>query len=287
MVPSAVVVLEELPLTVSGKVDRRRLPEPGLGRLEEAGYEEPRGAVEEILAGIWGEVLRLERVGARDNFFELGGHSLLATQVMSRVRTVLGVEVALRKLFERPTVRELAQWLEQAVREASGSRPAPLVRSERRGPLPLSFAQERLWFLQQLAPESPYYNVPMGLRLRGALDVEALERALREIVRRHEALRTRFVWADGQVTQEVDQEVDLRLQVEAAAEQDVEPIAAQEAQRLFDLTAGPLVRARLLRLDAHDHVLLLLLHHIASDGWSMGVLVRELSALYAACAEGG
>src|SRR5438034_11449011 len=162
-----VVVREERPRRGGGRGDGRGRREPGRGRREGGGYEEPRGAVEEILAGIWGEVLRLERVGARDNFFELGGHSLLATQVMSRVRTVLGVEVALRKLFERPTVRELGEWVERAKREREG-RPEVAVerleRLERRGDLPLSYAQERLWFLQQLAPESPYYNVPMALR---------------------------------------------------------------------------------------------------------------------------
>src|SRR5262245_42650216 len=286
MVPSAVVVLEELPLTVSGKVDRRRLPEPGLGRVEEEGYEEPRGAVEEILAGIWGEVLRLERVGARDNFFELGGHSLLATQVMSRVRTVLGVEVALRKLFEHPTVRGLAGWVEQAMRESEGRRESPLVPLERRADLPLSYAQERLWFLQQLAPDSPYYNVPMALRLHGALDVEALERSLREIVRRHEALRTRYARLGRGVVQAVDEQVDLRLEVAPATEDEIAELAGEEARRLFDLERGPLVRARLLELGAEEHVLLLSMHHIVSDGWSMGVLVRELSTLYEASVEG-
>src|SRR5262249_24507955 len=153
----------------------------------------------------------LERVGARDNFFELGGHSLLATQVMSRVRTVLGVEVALRNLFEHPTVRGLATWVEQPMRESDRSRDVPLVRVEHGGARPLSYAQERLWFLHQLAPESPYYNVPMTLRLRGALHVEAMERALREIVRRHEAMRTRFVGVGKSVVQVVDDEIELRL----------------------------------------------------------------------------
>src|SRR5262249_379347 len=230
MVPSAVVVLEERPLTVSGKGDRRRLPGPGRGRGEEEGYEEPRGAVEEILAGIWGEVLRLERVGARDNFFELGGHSLLATQVMSRVRTVLGVEVALRKLFEHPTVRGLAEWVERALQEGDGRNQVPLVALERRADLPLSYAQERLWFLQQLAPESPYYNVPTALRLRGALDVEALERSLREIVRRHESLRTRYARVGRGVVQAVDAEIQLRLEVAPATEDEIAELAGEEAR---------------------------------------------------------
>src|SRR5579859_1189525 len=287
MVPGVVVVMEEMPRTASGKVDRRRLPEPGLGKVSGEGYEGPRSAVEEILAGIWEEVLKVERVGVRDNFFELGGHSLLATQVMSRVREALGVEVALRRLFERPTVGELGEWLEEALREAQGVRRPPLAKVERGGELAASFAQERLWFLDRLLPESPFYNMPMALWLEGELDAEALERTLGEIMRRHESLRTRLVGGVKGLTQVVEEAVRLELpvrQVEGEAELHRE--VEEEAERLFDLARGPLLRALLLRLGEQRHVLLLTMHHIVSDGWSMGVLVRELSALYEAYCEG-
>jgi amino acid adenylation domain-containing protein len=290
MVPAAVVVLERLPLTPNGKVDRRALPAPEYGAEES--YVAPRTPVEEVLAGVWAEVLGTARVGVEESFFELGGHSLLATRVVSRIRAVFGVELPLRALFEGPTVAELAVRVEEMRRADLPALP-PVVPTERTGALPLSFAQERLWFLDRLEPGSTAYNVPMAWRLGGVLDQAALERSLSEIVRRHEALRTTFTAVDGSPVQVVAAFRGFALPVEdlsgwseADREAEVRHRAAEEARRAFDLSAGPLFRAALLRVDAQDHVLLLSMHHVVSDGWSMGVFFRELSALYAAYREG-
>ncbi|HEX8273555.1 MAG TPA: amino acid adenylation domain-containing protein, partial [Longimicrobiaceae bacterium] len=292
MVPSALVVLEQLPLTPNGKLDRGALPAPGPDG--DAGRVEPRTPTEEVVAGIFAEVLGLapERVGARGGFFELGGHSLLATRAVSRVRQVFGVEVPLRALFEGPTVAELAGRVDELRRAGAPALP-PVAPAGRAGPLPLSFAQERLWFLDRLQPDSALYNVPMALRLGGALDVAALETALGEIVRRHEALRTVFRGTDAGPVQVIRPFAGFTLAVrdlaglgEAEREEEVKRLAGEDASRPFDLSAGPLLRAGLLRLTAEDHVLLLCMHHVVSDGWSLGVLFRELSALYAAYREG-
>ena len=246
----------------------------------------PRTPVEEALAGIWAEVLRLEAVGVHDGFFALGGHSLLAARVVSRVREVFRVELPLRVLFEGPTVAELAGRVEESRRAGAPALP-PVVPVDRARPLPLSFAQERLWFLDRLEPGSAVYNVPRALRLGGALDAAALERALGEIVRRHEALRTVFRETDAGPVQVVAPFAGFALPVEELAGLDQgERRAAEEAARPFDLSAGPLFRAVLLRVGVEEHVLLLCMHHVVSDGWSMGVLFRELSALYGAYREG-
>ncbi|MEW5926817.1 MAG: amino acid adenylation domain-containing protein, partial [Gemmatimonadota bacterium] len=291
MVPAVYVRLEALPLTPNGKVDRRALPAPD-GAPAWGRYAAPRTPVEEVLAGIWAEVLRLERVGVEDDFFALGGHSLLATRVVSRVRQVFGVEVPLRALFEAPTVAKLAGRVEE-IRRAGAPALPPVVPTERTGALPLSFAQERLWFIDRLEPGSAAYNIPVAWRLGGALDEAALERALGEIVRRHEALRTVFAEWDGSPAQVIAPFGAFALPVEdlsdlseADREAALRRRAREEAARPFDLSAGPLFRAALLRLGAEDHVLLLSMHHVVSDGWSMGVLHRELSALYAAYRQG-
>ncbi|HVG43861.1 MAG TPA: amino acid adenylation domain-containing protein, partial [Longimicrobium sp.] len=292
MVPGAFVVLEALPLTPTGKLDRKALPAPDLASAEET-YVAPRTLTEEVLAGIWAEVLRLEKVGVEENFFELGGHSLLATRVVSRVRAVFGVELPLRAVFAGPTVAGLAVRVEEMRRAELPVLP-PVVPTERAGALPLSFAQERLWFIDRLEPGSAVYNMPMAWRLGGALDEAALERSLSEIVRRHEALRTTFGEVDGSPVQVITPFGGFALPVEdlsglgeADREAAVGRRAGEEARRAFDLSAGPLVRAALLRLDAEDHVLLLSMHHIVGDGWSLGVLFRELSSLYAAYRDGG
>jgi amino acid adenylation domain-containing protein len=288
MVPAAFVRLDAFPVTPNGKLDRRALPAPDADAFAARAYEAPLGEVEETLAAIWAELLRMERIGRRDDFFALGGHSLLATRLVSRVRQVFGVEVPLRSLFERPTVAELAGRVEELRRAGLPALP-PVVPAERTGALPLSFAQERLWFVDRLEPGSTTYNLPAALRLTGAMDERALERALGEIVRRHEALRTVFAEADGAPVQVIAPFGGFTLPVEdlsglgeadrAAA---VKQRAGDEALRPFDLSAGPLFRASLLRLGAEEHVLLLSMHHIVSDGWSMGVLFRELSTLYEA-----
>ncbi|HEY7767793.1 amino acid adenylation domain-containing protein [Longimicrobium sp.] len=291
MVPSAFVFLDALPLTPNGKLDRKALPAPELASTEER-FVAPRTPMEEVLAGIWAQVLRLERVGVEDNFFELGGHSLLATRVVSHIREVFGVEVPLRALFAGPTVAELAVRIEE-MRRADLPVLPPVVPVERTGALPLSFAQERLWFIDQLEPGSAVYNIPMAWRLGGALDRAALERALGEIVRRHEALRTTFGEVDGSPVQVIAPfsgfvlpAEDLSALGDADRETAVRRRADEEARRPFDLSAGPLFRALLLRMDAEDHALLLSMHHIVSDGWSTGVLRQELSALYAGFRDG-
>ncbi|HEX6910893.1 MAG TPA: amino acid adenylation domain-containing protein, partial [Longimicrobium sp.] len=291
MVPAAFVALDALPLTPNGKVDRRALPAPEFASGEDA-YVAPRTPVEATLAALWAEVLRVERVGAADDFFRLGGHSLMAMRIVSRVRGVFGVELPVRDLFEGPTVAQLAERVEALRR--GGAKPLPPVVPLQRETAPrLSFAQERLWFLDRMQGASGIYNVPAALRLSGALDVPALERALGEIVRRHEALRTTFAEVDGVALQVVAPftgfellRADLSDLDADARDGQVRARAADDAARPFDLAAGPLFRATLLRLADDEHVLLLCMHHAASDGWSMGVLFRELSALYDAYRNG-
>jgi amino acid adenylation domain-containing protein len=295
MVPSAFVTLPALPLTPNGKVDRRALPAPDVDTRADlrsaAGFVAPRTAAEEAVAAIWRAVLEREAVGVHDNFFELGGHSLLAARVMARLRQVLGVETSLRALFQAPTVAGLAALVE---RDAAGGRaatPDAIVRAARGGDLPLSRGQERLWFVQRMAPDRPVYNVPLALRLRGALDTAALEQAVTAVVERHETLRTAFPSRDGRPAAVVGggftvEHTDLSTRPgneRAAAEED---LVRDEARRAFDVEDGPLGRVRLARLDATDHVLVVTLHHLVCDLWSLGLLLRELSEAYAAALGG-
>ncbi|HEY7769992.1 condensation domain-containing protein, partial [Longimicrobium sp.] len=289
MVPAAFVHLVALPLTANGKVDRRALPAPEGDAFATRGYEAPVGEMEQALAEIWRDVLRVEQVGRRDDFFELGGHSLLAVRVISRVRQVLGAEVSIGDLFERPVLADLARALETAARAAL----PPIEPADRSAPLPLSFAQQRLWFVEQLGNLGSTYHVPLRQRLRGELDGAALARALDRIVARHEALRTVFAEMDGVPEQRIPQagethfplvEHDLRDHPQAGAE--LRRLMAEEAGAPFDLARGPLIRGRLVRLAEDDHVLLVTMHHIVSDGWSMGVFTRELGALYDAFRRG-
>jgi len=296
MVPAAFVALGRIPLTAHGKLDRAALPEPaaaGTAATGDDGHVAPRTPVEEVVAAIWAEVLRADRVGAHDDFFALGGHSLRATQVVARIREVFGVSVPLRALFESPTVAQLAGEVEALRRQGLPALP-PVVPIGRDTAPPLSHAQGRLWFLDRMEPGSPFYNVPAALRLSGALDTGALERALAEVVRRHESLRTTFTEADGVAAQVIAPFAGFTLPVADlssldadAREAEARRQVADEAVAPFDLAAGPLFRAGLLRLGDHEHVLLLTMHHIVSDGWSMGILFRELSALYEAYASGG
>jgi amino acid adenylation domain-containing protein len=292
MVPSAYVELAELPRTISGKVDRRALPAVS-GEGSGTDYVAPRTAVEELLAESWQQLLGRERVGIEDNFFRLGGHSLLATQVMSRVRETFGVEVGLRVLFERPTVRGLGEVIEEQLRGAVGQVVPPILLVARDRDLPLSFAQQRLWFLDQLEPGSSFYHIPAGVRLRGTLDLAALEQSFREVIRRHESLRTRFRVVNRMPVQVIDEApefslavLDLSTVAEADREAEARRVATEESQRPFDLSAGPLLRASVQKLGEQEHVLLCTMHHIISDGWSMGVLIRELTTLYEAYAKG-
>jgi acyl carrier protein len=290
MVPAAFVMLATMPMTVNGKIDRRALPAPDESRPDLAeSFAAPRNTTEEILAGIWAGVLGLERVGVRDSFFDLGGHSLLATQVISRVREAFHAELPLRALFEGPTVAQLALVVEAAQLEEGRAAHGAITPAPREGRLPLSFAQQRLWFLEQLDPGSALYNCPGGARLRGRLDVPALEFALNEIIRRHESLRTTFATVGGEPVQVIGEAWELRLEVEdlgglgeAERESTATRAAAEEARTGFDLAAGPLLRIRLLRLAEEEHVLLLTMHHIVSDAWSLGVFLNELAAAYEA-----
>ena len=293
MMPSAFVVLDRLPLSSTGKVDRRSLPAPEQTRPElDDAYVPPNGPVEEGLAAVWIEVLGLDRVGIHDDFFELGGHSLLATQIISRVRAVFQMEIPLRALFESPTIGGLARHIE-AARGMDGVRQAPAILPIRRDrPLPLSFAQQRLWFLDQLGTGAAYHS-PLALRLVGRLDTGALKAALTEILRRHESLRTSFQAVNGEPVQVIAPDATLALPVddlsaldESARQAGALALAREEAERHFDLSVGPVMRVRLVKLRADEHVLLLTLHHIVADGWSLGVLFRELSTLYRSFLEG-
>jgi amino acid adenylation domain-containing protein len=298
MVPGAWVLLPALPRTPNGKVDRKRLPPADTA--PEGGFIAPRNAAEAQLADLWREVLQVPRVGVHDDFFTLGGHSMLAARLLSRVNAAFQVELSLRALFEHRSVAELAAAIE-ALRRGAPARPLPPLRPlPGEGPLPLSFAQERLWIMDRLVPGSPVYNVFQALRLSGPLDARLLETAFSEVVRRHEVLRTVFpaVSGDGgDPVQEVLPEVAVTLPVEDLSrlpagereddwEEKLRQLAAEEARAPFDLTAGPLLRLRLLRLDAGEHILLLTLHHIVCDDWSLGVLAREVQEIYRAGREG-
>jgi amino acid adenylation domain-containing protein len=294
MVPSAFVLLEALPIAPSGKVDRKALPAPDLSQLQPKGtFVTASTPVEEVLAGIWAEVLGLEKVGVRDNFFELGGHSLLATRVISQARQVFKLEIPLRRLFESPTVAELAKDIETASKTGLGLEAPPIDRISREGELPLSFAQQRLWFLAQLEPDNPLYNSPAAIRLKGELNIAALEQSLNEIVRRHEVLRTSFKTVEGRPVQVISSVTPLSLPVidlselpPAQQETKVRQLAIAHAQQPFALDTAPMLRVKLLRLSQQEHVALFVMHHIVCDGWSTDVLVRELSALYKAFSTG-
>ncbi|AGP36534.1 non-ribosomal peptide synthetase [Sorangium cellulosum] len=305
MLPSAVVALEALPLSQNGKVNRAALPPPDPAAGDPAAPRvPPRTPTEALLAGIWREVLGAGEVSVLDDFFDLGGHSLLATQVVARVQRALRVEVPLQLVFDRPTIAALAPAVEalaaRAAAPAGGAAPpspaadpagapragAPSLPRRRLERAPLSHAQRRMWFLEQLTPGTAMFNVPTAVRLTGALDVPALERAVAGLLARHESLRSALASVDGEPVQVVRPApaaplvvIDLR-----AGSRSLEGAIAAEAWRPFDLSTGQLLRAALFRVDAREHVLVMTIHHIVSDDWSMGVLVRELLALYAGAA---
>ncbi|MEO7331128.1 MAG: amino acid adenylation domain-containing protein, partial [Minicystis sp.] len=295
MIPAAFVVLDALPLSASGKVDRRALPAPDLAAMVEESELGPRSPVEEALSAIFAEVLGIElsRVGAGSDFFALGGHSLLATQALSRIQRVFEIDLPLLALFEAPTPRALSTRIDEALRGGRGQSAPPLFPVSREVRLPLSFAQERLWFLDQLAPGDVSYVIPLGLRLEGQLSIEPLQRALDEIERRHEALRTTFAMTDGSPVQRIHLAKGVPLPLtrwpslsRLEREQAARRAAADEAKEPFDLGTGPLLRARLLEIATDDHLLLLTFHHIVADGWTIGVLGAELNTLYRAFSRG-
>ncbi|WP_443065366.1 amino acid adenylation domain-containing protein [Streptomyces sp. NBC_00536] len=304
MIPSVIVVLDDLPLTPNGKVDRKALPAPGSVResapaAESAGGDAepdtgaPRNAVEETLAGVWAEVLGLERVGVHEDFFALGGNSILSVRAVARMRRALGVKLSPRILFDTPTIAALAASVapEESVQDTT----VPVI--PRDGVLPMSFGQQRLWFLEDFDPGSGEYHTALGLRLTGALDTAALRAAAADLTARHESLRTTFGVVGGRGVQVVHapdapeaapqwRTADLSDTPAALREERLRELVRAETARAYDLKAGPLVRVLLVRLAADEHVCVLGMHHIVTDGWSMGVVTRELGELYAARAEG-
>ncbi|WP_343122992.1 condensation domain-containing protein, partial [Xanthomonas sp. MUS 060] len=288
MVPAAYVRLDRLPLTPNGKLDRKALPAPDGAAYAARAYEAPQGATEQTIAAIWRDLLGLETIGRHDNFFALGGHSLLAVRVASRLRQELGVEIGVADLFVHATLHQLAA----CVTSSSGAVLPPIVSIELDAPRVLSFAQQRLWFLSQFEGVSQAYHISGGLRLRGALDAHALQRALDRIVARHASLRTTFVLVDGQALQQIAAEdsgfrlIAHDLREAQNREVELERLLTEEAQAPFVLEHGPLIRGRLVRLADDESVLFVTMHHIVSDGWSMGILINELSVLYRAFARG-
>jgi amino acid adenylation domain-containing protein len=294
MVPQAFVSLPALPLTPNGKIDRRALQALEV-EFEGSGDQSvlARTPVEEILSTIWAEVLGLETVSVHDSFFELGGHSLLATQVISRIRKVFGQEVALRALLENPTVASLARTIEDGQLGVTGPKAPLIVRVERDGRAPASLVQQRLWFLDQLEPGGGFHNLPIVTKLTGTLNLEALESALTEIVRRHEVLRTTFSQIDGEPQQIISPAepfclpvIDLSDLPDEERQAEVMRLIREEAVRPFDLMRAPPLRMTLLRTVAEEHTALLTMHNIVSDGWSIAVFIRELAALYTAYCAG-
>jgi amino acid adenylation domain-containing protein len=288
MMPAAIVVLAELPLTTNGKVDRRALPVPGVTTHTEPEdtYVAPRTPTEAGLTSIWSEVLKIDRIGIHDNFFKLGGHSLLATQVISRIRDLFRGELPLRYVFEYPTVNALAAKIDAA--DVKALIPPPIIPVMNSGPIPLSYAQQRLWFLDQLESNTSEYNLPAAYLLKGQLNVEALEYSINEVLRRHASLRTYFVTShDGSPAQRILppapfnlRQRDLRHLPEPAREIEVRRVIAEEGQKPFQLSRAPLLRGLLLRTAEEEHIFTFTIHHIITDGWSMSVFLSELAVSY-------
>ncbi|MBD2607822.1 non-ribosomal peptide synthetase [Scytonema hofmannii FACHB-248] len=301
MVPSIFVMLDAMPLTPNGKIDHRNLPSPEQDLTEQNNFLAPRTPTEQKIADIFAAVLKIEQVGIYNNFFELGGHSLLATQVISRFREAFEIELPLETLFKSPTVAELdviiQQWLQNnSATDSPLTQPLPAVVAvprEDNTVLPLSWGQERLWFLDQLEGSSAAYNISMAVQLQGKLNVDALEQAFKEIVQRHQVLRTRFDTVDGNPVQVIETKSkfnlfrdNLQLISTDKLEVEVKKRLTQEAQKPFDLTHSPLIRATLLQIADNDYILLVTMHHIIADGWSVRVMVQELSVLYDAFVQG-
>ena len=294
MLPSTFVLMDALPRTFSGKVDRRALPAPDQERRAlHAQYVAPRTPTEEMVASIWAQVLGVKRVGAHDNFFDLGGHSLRITQVVSRLSKAFQIELPLRAFFETPTVAGLADRIDKAVLSGSKGDLQPILPIPRDGELQLSFAQQRLWFLDKLEPDSAFYNIPAAVRIRGSLDAAVLERSLNEVVGRHETLRTSFDSEGGRPVLRIAPSlkveipvVDLQGLSEQESEARIRRLASEEAHRPFDIARAPLLRVTLLKLGREDHALIVTMHHIISDNWSVGIFIQETAALYMSLLKG-
>ena len=286
MLPSAIMVMDSFPLTPNGKIDRKALPKPGAADMTSLRpFVEPKTATEIKLAEIWSDVLGLEKIGVSDNFFQLGGHSLLATKVLSRIKSVLETEIPLRSLFEFATIAELAPVIDQA--GLSQAEEPAITRMPQDATPELSFAQERLWFLDQMEPNSPFYNIPEAARIQGKFDVDVIRKSLNQIVNRHESLRTNFDEKDGKPILIVHSQIEVNFQFDDLSvldkedrEDQAQKIADREAQTPFILKSGPLWRMRIVKMDETDHMLLMTTHHIISDDWSSQVLIGEIIVLY-------
>ena len=291
MVPAHVVTLEAWPLTPNGKVDRKALPAPDQASRRVA-YVEPRNDIERTLAQIWSQVLKVEEVGVYDNFFDLGGHSLLATQVASRARKAFNANIQLRDLLGEPTIASIAKEVERIIQSGGGIAEADITPANRDQRLPLSFAQQRLWLLDKIEPGSVAYNVPLAVRIEGDLDISALEQAFQRLIDRHEVLRTAFLQDDEGASLNIAEQIPFQLRAvdvnvpENELETEVRRLVAIEIMTPFSLEQAPLIRAKLYRLPVSDgkpqFVLSVVLHHIITDGWSMGILIKELGACYVA-----
>ncbi len=284
MIPSAFVLLESLPLTTNGKVDRKNLPAPDFTQIQlKESATIPLTPIQEMLTGIWQKVLGIEQIGINESFFELGGHSLLATRVISQIRSNFKVELPLRILFEFPTIAKLSQQIETATKVGLGIASSSIKPVTREKPLTLSFAQSRLWFIDQLDPGNSSYNLFAAVRLKGEFNLTFLEQSLNEVIRRHEVLRTNFIEVNGQTIQVILPKLSLTIPViKVQQEQHIQQFAIAEANKPFNLSKDPLLRLSFLEIEPTEGVLLLTMHHIISDGWSMGLLLQEITALYQA-----
>ncbi|MDF5709057.1 MAG: amino acid adenylation domain-containing protein [Nostoc sp. S4] len=288
MIPSYFVFLDTLPLNPNGKIDRRALPAPDISDLGlSTNFVPPQNPTEEVLASIWAKVLHLEQIGIHNNFFELGGHSLLATQVMSRVRQAFGIEIPLQLLFENPTIANLAQAIAENQITENNPQNQTIPQIANRESAPLSFAQQRVWFLQQLEPNSRAYIISDAQRLSGELNVNVLQQALDAIVVHHQALRTNFIKSvDGSPIQVIALPRSVELKIIKVTHEQAQCLLNQEAQSPFNLESDLMLRASLLQINETEQILLLVMHHIASDGWSMGILWQQLAAVYEAFLNG-
>jgi amino acid adenylation domain-containing protein len=293
MIPNAFVVLDALPLTTNGKVNRRALSNIDAVIDTKSDYIAPDTPIREILTVIWAKILKLDRVSIEDNFFELGGHSLLATQVISQVRKTFKVEIPLGEFFAAPTIDQFSLLIEKAIASKANLDYLPLKPVTRNSNLPLSFAQQRLWLLQQLEPDSAAYNGSNALLINGNINLEALTASINEIIRRHEILRTSFELINGQAVQKIADElkivlpiIDLHNLAETEQQAEIKRLTEIDAQKPFDLTQAPLLRLTLIKLKTEKHFLLVTMHHIISDAWSAGIFIKEISALYQAFSTG-
>ena len=284
-IPSAFVKLEFLPLTPNGKIDKKALPEPDSIRRELENFVAPRNPTEELLANIWSQLLKVEKIGIHDNFFSVGGNSLLATQVISKLRIAFETEIPLKYLFDFPTIGEISK----AIDEFKGEKLQlpPIKPISRNNDIPLSFSQKRLWFLNLLESESTAYHNYAALKLTGKLNISALEKTIEEIVRRHEILRTNFVMKNENPVQVINSPsglnfpiIDLQSLPESEKSTAAQRKVIEEQTKVFDLSNGSLLRVSLIKLEAESHILSLVMHHIVTDGWSTGIFIRELSSLY-------